>query len=89
MFLKVAPRDTPEIKLGRYLGSDGLREDSKNHSIPLLDVLENEDEPDIVILVLPVLRRLDAPEFASVREVVDFVSQTLEVSSLPQFEIVW
>lgn len=48
-------------------------------------MLENEAEPDIVILVFPLLRRVDEPDFASVREVVEFVEQTLEVRLATRF----
>lgn len=56
-----------------------MKADPRNHSVPLLEVIpdcltENE------ILVLPVLRRIDFPVLQSIRECVDFVEQTLQVS---------
>ncbi|KIO26861.1 hypothetical protein M407DRAFT_23919 [Tulasnella calospora MUT 4182] len=78
VFLKHTRKDSPEIAIGEYFSSEPLRSDPRNHCLPVLEVLKNEDDPDHVILVLPWLRRLDAPEPASVRECVDFVQQTLE-----------
>ncbi|KAG8870526.1 hypothetical protein FRB97_009681 [Tulasnella sp. 331] len=78
IYLKHVPSSSPEIEIGRFLCSETLRNDPRNHSIPLLDVLEDPSEPDHVILVLPLLRRLDMPKLASVRECVALVEQSLE-----------
>lgn len=80
VFLKSAPKNTPEVEIGRLLSSDSLKADPRNHSLPLLDVVEDDTGPDEVILVLPLVRRLDDPVFVSIREMVDFVDQTLQVS---------
>lgn len=69
--LKYVPRSTPEIELGRHLASEELKSDPNNHAIPLLDVLEDEADPENAILVFPLLRRLDAPPVRSVREALD------------------
>ncbi|KAG8842241.1 hypothetical protein FRB96_005845 [Tulasnella sp. 330] len=78
IFLKHVQSSSPEIEIGRFLCSETLRNDPRNHSIPLLDVLEDPSEPDHAILVLPLLRRLDMPKLASVRECVALVEQSLE-----------
>lgn len=83
VILKSVPISSPEMEIGKFLRSPPLKDDPRNHSIPLLDILEPENEPDIAILVFPLLRRLDSPPLASVREAVDFVEQTLEVSLIP------
>lgn len=70
---------SPELEIGLLLKSDKLRHDPRNHAIPLLDILKDDSDPEHSILVFPLLRRLDAPRLASVREAVDFVGQTLEV----------
>ncbi|KAG9027082.1 hypothetical protein FS837_004389 [Tulasnella sp. UAMH 9824] len=78
VFLKYTRKDSPEIAIGEYFSSEPLRTDPRNHCLPLLEVLKNEEDPEYVILVIPWLRRIDSPEPASVRECVDFVQQTLE-----------
>lgn len=81
MYLKHINKSSPEVEIGQYLSSDALRDDPRNHCLPVLDVLEDPKDPEHVILVIPWLRRIDSPEPASVRECVDFVNQTLEVGA--------
>ncbi|KAG9038407.1 hypothetical protein FRB95_001264 [Tulasnella sp. JGI-2019a] len=68
----------PETSISEFLWSEDLQKDPRNHSCPLLDVLRDDSEPDREILVLAVLRRLDEPRPASVRECVDLIEQMLE-----------
>ncbi|KAG8921517.1 hypothetical protein FRC00_008539, partial [Tulasnella sp. 408] len=72
------PKSSSEIEIGRYLSTEELQNNPRNHALPLLDVLEDPSDPDYAILVLPLVRRIDVPEPASVRESVDLVEQTLE-----------
>ncbi|KAG8894693.1 hypothetical protein FRC00_008581 [Tulasnella sp. 408] len=76
--LKHVPKSSPEIDIGKYLSTKELQNDPRNHALPLIDVLEDPSDPDHAILVLPLVRRIDIPEPASVRESVDLVEQTLE-----------
>ncbi|KAG8922681.1 hypothetical protein FRC01_013737 [Tulasnella sp. 417] len=78
VFLKPIPKSSPEIPIGILLTSDKLRDDSRNHAVPLLDVIEDPTDPDGVILVLPMLRRIDSPLPGSVKECLELVEQTLE-----------
>jgi len=78
VFLKVSPKDGPEVEINRYLSSPELRKDIRNPAAPLLDVVELPDEPDIVLLVFPMLRRIGMPYPETVGEYVDFVEQSLE-----------
>lgn len=79
VWLKHVSKSTPELEIGRLLISDACRNDPRNHTTPLLDVLATEDDPTNVILVFPLLRRISDPSPASVRESIDFIRQTLEV----------
>jgi len=56
-----------------------MTEDSRNHVVPLYDVFVDAVKPHIQYMVMPVLRRFDDPEFVTVGEVVEFISQALEV----------
>ena len=71
-----------EVDIGRFLTSEPLASDPKNHCSTLLDVLQVPDDADQVILVMPLLRRHDEPRFNTVGEVVDFFQQIFEVSLL-------
>lgn len=54
--------------------SEVLRADSRNHCVPLLDILDPEDD-DEVILVETLLRKWNDPEFESMEDAVVFVEQ--------------
>lgn len=81
VFLKHTSKSSPEVEIGQYFSSHELRNDPRNHCLPILEVLRQESDPDNVIIVIPWLRRIDSPDPASVRECIDLVKQTLEVSS--------
>lgn len=78
VMLKIAPKDSPEIEIGEYLSSEELQRDPRNHSLRLLEVLRDPSDAKNVILVLPLVRRVDEPPPASVRECCDIIEQTLQ-----------
>lgn len=82
VFLKAVSKASPEVGIGRYLS---LRNDPRNHAVPILDSLDDPVDPEQVILVMPVLRQIDQPLPASIRECADFLEQTLEVSMVRLF----
>lgn len=51
----------------------------RNHAVPVLDVLVDDLNHQKLLLVLPLLREIDSPDFESIPEVLDLVGQTLEV----------
>ncbi|KAH9834812.1 uncharacterized protein C8Q71DRAFT_766503 [Rhodofomes roseus] len=67
-----------EVEITRFLCSEPLASDSRNHCVRLYDVLDVPNEDDMVVLVLPLLRRYDSPPFETVGEAVDFFTQVLE-----------
>lgn len=58
-----------------------MRDDPRNHCVPILDSFIDEMEPDTEFIVMPMLRKFDSPCFGTVIEVFDFVRQLLEVST--------
>ncbi|KAG8994897.1 hypothetical protein FRB94_009612 [Tulasnella sp. JGI-2019a] len=78
MVLKIVTKPSSEIVIGQFLLTGDLSNDPRNHCIPLVDVLEDANDPEHAILVLPLLRRLDSPGPASIRECVSLIEQTLE-----------
>ncbi|KAG8854880.1 dolichyl-phosphate beta-glucosyltransferase [Tulasnella sp. 330] len=78
VMLKCIPDDTEEAAIGLYLSSEELRQDPRNHAAPILAVLRDPSDTDYAIVVMPLLRRVDAPLPQSVREAVEFVDQLLE-----------
>ncbi|KAG8956974.1 hypothetical protein FRC03_010652 [Tulasnella sp. 419] len=78
VMLKHVKKDSSEPQINQLFSSPQLRIHKRNHCVPLLDVLEDPSDPDHVILVFPMLQRLDRPSPATIGECVDFVEQTLE-----------
>lgn len=68
-----------EIPIARLLSRRELQDDPANHCIPILDVVNDPLEPAKAMMIMPYLRPFDDPDFRTIGEVVDFISQTLEV----------
>ena len=68
-----------------YLTSRKLsgEHDGVNHTIPVFEVLEVDDNPDLCIIVTPLMRACDDPWFGNMGEAADFIGQVLEASWLP------
>ncbi|KAI0358582.1 hypothetical protein OH77DRAFT_1502437 [Trametes cingulata] len=67
-----------EVKLHQYLCSEPLLSDVRNHTVPLLEVIQVPDDDDVTILVLPLLRACNSPPWLSIGEVVSFLTQIFE-----------
>jgi len=73
----IRKHSTSEIEISRYFSQEDFLADSRNHCVPLLDVLD-PGEGEHVFLVIPLLRNFENPELESVEDAIDFVGQTLE-----------
>jgi len=71
---------TDEVNISRYLSTEKMLRDAKNHCVPILDYFRDPILPEVEYIVMPVLRPYDSPQFCFVGEVVDFITQLLEVS---------
>ena len=77
-----------EEKIACFLSSPEMLQDPRNHCVPILDVVEDED-PTYSFMVMPFLRYVDDPPFERVQDVVQFCDEIFEVfkmSSTMQFE---
>ena len=73
-----------EEDIARYLSSDPLSKDSRNHCVPLLDVLHlplKDGDEDLPVLVMPFLRPFDSPIFDTFGEAIECIRQLFEVKS--------
>lgn len=77
--LKRVPKDGPEIEITKQFSLQSLRDDPRNHCIPVLDTFDDDTETDVSYIVMPFLRRMDNPPFDMVNDVLDFVDQVVEV----------
>ncbi|OSC97558.1 hypothetical protein PYCCODRAFT_1376921 [Trametes coccinea BRFM310] len=73
--LKPVKKRGDEIQISLYLSS---LQDPRNHSVRVLDTLDDPLDPSKSLMVMQYLRSFDDPEFVMVGDVIDFVSQMLE-----------
>ena len=69
-----------EVEISKFFSSGDLHKDPRNHCVPVFDVLNVPDQPDVQIIVMPLLRRCNDPRWDTVGEVVAFFKQILEAS---------
>ncbi len=69
-----------EVKILQFLTTPEAMQDPMNHCVPLLDVFQDPSEPEYKFMVLPLLRKFDDPDFATIGEVLNFLQQILEAS---------
>ena len=80
--IKRLRREPREVEIARFLSTEKEGLDyTANHCVPVLDHFSDDSEPQFSFLVMPLFRWFDDPPFYTVDEVLDFVRQTLEVTS--------
>ena len=79
--LKMIRKQTNELEIGRYLvpPDSNVSRNPKNHCVPILDAFDDPIFLEVSYIVMPLLRPFNDPEFGAVGEVIDFVTQVLEV----------
>ena len=84
--IKRVPPNTYEAKIVCMLSSHQRLKDPRNHCVPIYDHFPDTRTPDGgSFIVMPLLRAFNEPPFAYVDEVIDFVRQTLEASTVLPF----
>lgn len=81
MCIKEVGRNDEESRIAQMLSTKKLREDPKNHCVPIIEVIDDPDNDSLSYMIMPLLRIADSPPFQYVKEIVDFVDQILEVGS--------
>ncbi|KAI0333806.1 hypothetical protein GY45DRAFT_1319027 [Cubamyces sp. BRFM 1775] len=78
VYLKEVKSTSSELRILSYLSSNELRQDPRNHTIPLLETLQHPTNPALVFMVMPFLRFIDHPPFETVEDAYDCGEQILE-----------
>ncbi|KAH9888322.1 kinase-like domain-containing protein [Cubamyces lactineus] len=73
--IKTFRKDSQELSIIQHLSS--IRH-HQNHTVPLIQVLDDPIDPELSLMVMPYLRPCNDPEFTTVGDVVEFINQTLE-----------
>lgn len=68
-----------ERGIAEFFSSGTIASDPRNHCVPIYGVLEVPEDPDTIILIMPLLRTFYMPAFYTVGEIVDFLTQIFEV----------
>lgn len=74
--IKIVQNKSQEAQIAQFLSSI---EHPENHCVSILEVFPDPIDPSWSLMVMPYLRPFNDPEFELVGEVVEFVSQMLEV----------
>lgn len=80
VYIKAVLTNSEELRILRMLSQQDIKDDPRNHCVPLLDVLLDDEDPGVSYIVMPFLRLVDNPPFETIGDAVDFVGQILEVS---------
>ncbi|KAI0751223.1 kinase-like domain-containing protein [Daedaleopsis nitida] len=78
VLIKRISSDSQEITIATSLSSPELRDDPTNHCVPILDAIQDTQDPSISFLVMPYLRYINQPEFDTVGSILNCVEQLLE-----------
>jgi len=82
--IKRVQENDEEIRIAQMLSTPELREDPKNHCVPIIEVIDDPEYDSISYVVMPLLRSANDPPFQYVEEIIDFVNQILEVGHQPR-----
>ncbi|KAG6886899.1 hypothetical protein C0995_003506 [Termitomyces sp. Mi166 len=67
-----------EIPIVRHLSSGTFTSNTRNHCVPVLEVIDPPEGSRIAFIVMPLLLRVDSPSFETVGEAVGFCKQIFE-----------
>jgi hypothetical protein len=83
MFKKVLPEEGPhELTITRKFSSPEFAEDPHSHCVPLLAVVELETPGSPKLMVFPLLRPFNRPQFQTFGEFVAFFAQICQVTKI-------
>ncbi|KIP07944.1 hypothetical protein PHLGIDRAFT_127367 [Phlebiopsis gigantea 11061_1 CR5-6] len=76
--IKKVKNGSEELKIATLFSQSPLRDDPRNHCVPILETFPDPHLNDDAYIVMPFLRLMDDPPFQTVGEVVDFADQMIE-----------
>ncbi|GBE79195.1 hypothetical protein SCP_0203920 [Sparassis crispa] len=78
VYIKRVRTGDNESQIATRLSSAPLRDDPRNHCVPILHIFRDADDESIFYMVMPFLRLINRPPFETIENVVDFIDQVLE-----------
>lgn len=79
VYIKEVPTDSDELRIAQMLVEEEWMTDPRNHCVRLKKVFQDHTNPNISYMVMPLLRPIDDPPFETVKEIIKFTDQILEV----------
>ena len=79
VYIKRVKTGDNESQITSMLSSEPLRQDPRNHSVPVFEIFPDDEDPGISYMIMPLLRLIDEPKFDLVEELIEFADQILEV----------
>ena len=79
VYIKEVKTNDVEHQIAKSLTREDWANDSRNHCAPVVKIFTDPGDPRVTYIVMPFLRPADDPPFELVKEIIDFVDQTLEV----------
>ena len=80
VYIKEVGADSEELRIIELLTQDDWLNDSRNHCVPVKKVFKDHQDPGIAYIVMPLMRSVDNPPFETVKEIIRFTDQILEVT---------
>lgn len=78
VYLKRVRTGDEESRIACMLSAPPLRDDPRNHCVPILDIFQDDEDESISYMVMPFLRLINSPPFDTPQDVIEFVDQILE-----------
>lgn len=65
-------RQPQELQLAGCFYFPELRDDPRNHTIPILDSFNDDEDEDVPYIVMPFYQPMTSPQFDLVNDIVEF-----------------
>ena len=79
VYIKEVDTDSEEYRIAQLLTQEDWISDTRNHCVPIVKLFEDHEDHEVSYIVMPFLRPANNPSFETVKEIIDFVDQILEV----------
>ena len=79
VYIKEIKTDCEEHRIAQLLTQEDWVNDPRNHCVPIVKIFKDHEDPRVSYIVMPFLRPADNPPFETVKEIIDYVDQILEV----------
>ena len=79
IYIKEIKTGCEEHRIAQLVTQEDWISDPRNHCVPIVKIFEDHEDPKVSYVVTPFLWPVDSPPFETVKEIMDYVDQILEV----------